>query len=165
MADARDDRVDPAHEPIDELPAREVGRTATRRRRGPRASIGDRVAVHDAGLGKAVEQRDLALDAVGQRAPVVLRASRSACRAPGPGSSRGRRPAPSAGSWRDRAHASVVHGGEQLGGAVGRAVVDDEHLEVAVRLRETARDRLVQGRGAAPRRDRERDARMREFMW
>ena len=47
---------------------------------------------------------------------------------------------------------------EQRRRAVGRAVVDDQHLEVGVRLREAALDRLTDERLAVLGGDGERDA-------
>ncbi len=60
-------------------------------------------------------------------------------------------------------HAQPVAGElpEQRRGAVGRAVVDDEHLEIGVRLREAALDGLTDERLAVPGGDCERDSRTR----
>ena len=116
--------------------------------------------MHHAGLGVAVEDGDLTGDPVGERDVVVTESGDQLA----------------AGLAHDRVvggsdaavglvahHAQPLAGElpEECGGAVGRAVVDDEHLEIGVGLREAALDGLTDERLAVPRGDRERDSRTR----
>jgi hypothetical protein len=152
----RDDRVVAAKEALEQVAPREVARPPC----ADGTSLGvdrDRVAVHDASPRSAVEQGDLARDPVGQRDAVVvdpcdqLAARLTDDRVVGSCGTAGRLVA-------HHAQPFVGELGEQLGGAIHRAIVDDEHLEVGVGLRAAAVDRGAQGGRAGPRRDRERDA-------
>ncbi len=154
-----DDVVEPPHEQVDEDTARVVA-GAPRADRAARAVDRDRVAVHDAGLGMTVEDGDLTGDPVGERDVVVteagdeLAASLLHDRVVG---------------GRDAAVGLVAHHAQPIAGelleqrrrAVGRAIVDDQHLEIGVRLREAALDRLTDERLAVPGGDGERDSRTR----
>jgi hypothetical protein len=172
---AADRLVDaPVHHPrrVDEVVVRAVEGVEERGRRevaalpaaGDRAGRVDheRVAVHDARAGVAVEQRDLPREPVRQ-ADVVVAEHRDQLAAALP-------PDRVVGG-RDPAVLGVVHDAQALvvreavedrvDRRVRRPVADDEQLEVAVPLREPARDRLREVRVAVVGRDPERDARHR----